>query len=484
MGRINALIILITLNISVWYAHAQNNIGIGTTTPAPSALMDLTATDKGFLLPRTDTSQINLSGNPVADGLLIYQLIDKKFYYYDASVPMWKSVGTVYVAGPGISITGNTISALNDNDWLINGNHIYNANSGNVGIGTSNPLVSLHIASSDAIGMPAGSTTQRPANPPVGATRYNTDLGVLEFFNGTVWMNVNTPPIGATYIQWYEAADPNVIYPNTTWIATDITDGSFIRARGGLANVANGSPLTGQTQSDALIDHYHAVSGISEGSGPLTTSADGAHTHQWGGWWSIDDSREWINGNGDGANGNTLSDGAFWWGGNPNTVGAYAQGDYSNVGWVIDAAGGHDHGGVTGGYNDIGSGCGNPKYVPYDDNTSNSTVSGTNNAVSLSCPWNGTPTVGNFLGRLNVELNHNHAIATDGNHGHNMRLYAHRHWIKERSTTQAATHSHSVPDHTHSININTGSPLFPTGGSLSTEVRPRNEAVIFWRRIQ
>jgi hypothetical protein len=475
--------IILTLIMLFGIVKAQNNIGIGTTTPAACAILDLTASDKGFLAPRTDTTTVNNSGNPLADGLLIYQTSDKTYYYYDISVPKWKSMGTTYVAGSGINISGNVISAVNDNDWLFNGNHMYNGNTGNVGIGTSSPQVSFHIGTNDAIGIPAGNTVQRPAAPPVGAMRYNVDLGVLEFFNGTVWLNVNTPPIGATYIQWYEAANPNVIYPNTTWIETDIMDGSFIRARGGFANVANGGALTGITQADALINHAHAVSGNIAGSGVLTTSSDGAHTHNWGGWWSNDDSREWINGNGDGVNGNTLSDGMFWWGGNPATVGPYAQGDYSNVNWIIDAAGNHNHGGSTGNPNSsYGS------WIPYDDNTTDNAAGGNsfNNHDATQCGggWNGRTTGGNFIGRFtDACLGHTHTINTDGNHGHNIRLYAHRHWLKERPTSQAAPHSHTVPDHTHNLNINIGSPTFPTGGNIANETRPVNEAVIFWRRI-
>lgn len=476
--RITLLILFLASNVIL---TAQSNIGIGTITPNVSALLDLTATDKGFLVPRTDTTTVNNAGNPIADGLLIYQTSDKTFYYYDISIPMWKSVGgSVYIAGSGITITGNVISANGDDDWLFNGANIYNGNTGNVGVGTNNPTVSFQVATNDAIGVPAGSTVQRPATPPTGATRYNTDLGVLEFFNGTVWLNVNTPPIGATYIQWFEAANPNNIYPNTTWVETDITDGSFIRARGGFSNVVNAAPLTGITQLGAIEDHQHSASGSISGSGVLTTTTDGSHAHNWGGHWSNDDSREWINGNGDGVNGNTLSDGVFWWGGNAATVGAYAVGDYSNIGTIIDVAGNHNHGGFTGGYNDIGTGCGNPKHVPYDDNTSSSTIgSVTNTAVSRTCPWNGTATVGNFLGRLNQELNHNHAINADGNHGHNIRMYAHRHWLKQRPTDSSGSHSHTIPDHTHNLNINVGSLI----SGASPETRPVNEAVIFWRRV-
>jgi hypothetical protein len=66
---------------------AQNNIGVGTTTPNPKAIFDIFSTDKGFLLPRMTTIQRNAiapSGN--ADvGLLVYDTNDNLYYYWNAA---------------------------------------------------------------------------------------------------------------------------------------------------------------------------------------------------------------------------------------------------------------------------------------------------------------------------------------------------------------------------------------------------------------
>jgi len=53
------------------YLKSGGNIGIGTTTPANSALVDMTSDNKGFLPPRMTSAQVNAISNP-ADGLLIY----------------------------------------------------------------------------------------------------------------------------------------------------------------------------------------------------------------------------------------------------------------------------------------------------------------------------------------------------------------------------------------------------------------------------
>ena len=61
------------------FSFAQNNVGMGTINPDPSAVLDLQATDKGFLVPRLpDTAGITA---PVS-GLLIYRIPDNTFYFY------------------------------------------------------------------------------------------------------------------------------------------------------------------------------------------------------------------------------------------------------------------------------------------------------------------------------------------------------------------------------------------------------------------
>ena len=72
-----AILLLVLLHSS---ASAQNNVGIGTTTPAPSALLDLTSSDKGFLVPRLSTLEMNAVLAP-ATGLMIYNTSLSGFYY-------------------------------------------------------------------------------------------------------------------------------------------------------------------------------------------------------------------------------------------------------------------------------------------------------------------------------------------------------------------------------------------------------------------
>lgn len=385
--------------------------------------------------------------------------------------------GPTGATGPAGTFTTGTLGQTvhhDGSDWVATSNLFHDPNTNNIGIGTTTANLSLQVSTTDALGVPAGSSAQRPTGAvPAGAMRWNTDLGTMEVFNGFAWMNINTPPIGSTYIQWAQAADPNTIYPGTVWVFIDVSNGSFIRARGGGSNVSTVGALTGAVQQDAFQDHQHAVSGSTGGSGVLNTNASGAHIHNWGGWWSTDDSRQYdfASGNGDGL-GNTISDGTFWWGG-PNGTNP----DYTTR--PTTAGGNHNHGGNTSGAN---ANNGNI-WIPYDDNLSSNAqnISAGNSSSTCGSSWNGNETFGNFLGRLGDNcMGHTHTISTDGNHSHNVDFYAHRHWIKERATSNGPDHQHTVPDHTHPLNVSVDG---ASTGSTAVETRPDNVAVIFWRRI-
>jgi hypothetical protein len=54
------------------------------------------------------------------------------------------------------------------------------------------------VTGSSAIRLPYGSSAQRPAAPVFGQFRYNTDMGLLEFFNGTVFQSIS-PSNSLTY---------------------------------------------------------------------------------------------------------------------------------------------------------------------------------------------------------------------------------------------------------------------------------------------
>ena len=65
--------------------NTTGEVGIGTTTPAASALLDLTSTAKGMLIPRMTTTQKTAIATP-STGLLVFQTdAPAGFYYYNGT---------------------------------------------------------------------------------------------------------------------------------------------------------------------------------------------------------------------------------------------------------------------------------------------------------------------------------------------------------------------------------------------------------------
>jgi hypothetical protein len=101
---------------------AQKNVGIGTTTPDNSAVLDINSSNKGLLIPRMSLQQRNGINNP-ADGLMVYQTGEKGgFYFFEGKTNEWKPI-TEAKAVAGI-----------DGDWTLQGNA---ANAGDF-VGTTN----------------------------------------------------------------------------------------------------------------------------------------------------------------------------------------------------------------------------------------------------------------------------------------------------------------------------------------------------------
>ena len=97
----------ITMNSSM--VSAQQNVGIGITTPDASAILDLTATDKGMLVPRMTTVQRIAIPAP-ATGLLVYDTDFAMFWYFDGTQWVPVSAGAVGPTGPtGPAGTNGTV---------------------------------------------------------------------------------------------------------------------------------------------------------------------------------------------------------------------------------------------------------------------------------------------------------------------------------------------------------------------------------------
>ena len=76
--------LLLAAAISFNYC-AFSQVGIGTIAPDPSSVLDISAIDKGMLAPRM-TSVQRLAIISPADGLLVYDITESAFYFYNSII--------------------------------------------------------------------------------------------------------------------------------------------------------------------------------------------------------------------------------------------------------------------------------------------------------------------------------------------------------------------------------------------------------------
>jgi hypothetical protein len=119
------LIIVVTV-FCIWQSNAQT--GIGTTTPSPSAKLEVAATDKGFLPPRVALTAANVftpitGTSSAAAGLLIYNTatagsapnnVVPGYYYWNGSAWVQIAGGLVIDATKSASFS----LAATDNNKL------------------------------------------------------------------------------------------------------------------------------------------------------------------------------------------------------------------------------------------------------------------------------------------------------------------------------------------------------------------------------
>lgn len=66
-------------------------VGINTTTPAASSVLDVTSTTQGMLTPRMTTTQ-KLAITSPANGLMVFDTTLKVFSYYDGTASLWVNI--------------------------------------------------------------------------------------------------------------------------------------------------------------------------------------------------------------------------------------------------------------------------------------------------------------------------------------------------------------------------------------------------------
>ena len=150
----HSIAIIILLCFCNTISNAQtNNVGIGTTTPNASSILEMQSTTQGVLVPRMTTAQRTAIAAP-ANGLLVYDTNFDCFFYYIAATSTWQNMCT---SASSTGVTGATgVNGINC--WDLNGNGVNDPAEDVNGDGQWN---SLDCAGAVGAAGPAG---------PVGAT--------------------------------------------------------------------------------------------------------------------------------------------------------------------------------------------------------------------------------------------------------------------------------------------------------------------------
>lgn len=169
--------LFIILFVFFGYTVAAQNVGIGTNTPNASALLDVTSTTKGLLIPRMTAAQRTAIASP-ATGLMVYETTTNSIWIYNGAAWIQQS-------------------SAGTSPWSTSGTNIFNTNTGRVGIGTSTPAASAELeinSTSTGLLIPRMTSAQRLviASPAAGLLVYETTTSSFWFYNGSVWNQIGT----------------------------------------------------------------------------------------------------------------------------------------------------------------------------------------------------------------------------------------------------------------------------------------------------
>jgi hypothetical protein len=269
---------------SLLKAQNNKNIGIGTSNPDPAAILDISSTDKGVLIPRLTSGQISAISTP-PEGLMVYNLDSACYFYYNNF--QWVSL-----CHPGTASNGAHIAIVNGRtDVQLGGPLIQNTDvplsgykltfsttnsGGNVGIGNNNPnpsaILDLSNANNTGILIPKVALTDTNQAAPVttpatGLMVFNTNtqnnvIPGYYYWRGGKWERifstnlpvVSTVSVTAPIVNNGTARDPNI----------GITTSDL--KSGGVISILNGTNvLAGSTGAD--LDVVGTAGGVLYGSG-------------------------------------------------------------------------------------------------------------------------------------------------------------------------------------------------------------------------
>ncbi len=218
MKTFKLVLIFQLLAVTFMFSQTQTIIGNQTSinqdesAPDDSAILDVSSTDKGMLLPRMTTAQRTIIASPATDLLVFDTDFNQFFYYYGGS---WVALSTGVMT------------------WQESVDTVYNTTH-NIGIGTTNPSTELEVdgtITTDGLTMPTGAVDDYilQTNASGGAAWINSETGIgwRRANNTTVYntgdsVGINTSdPIRPVHIMGSTTLSSMVLTPNEPFSGDD-----------------------------------------------------------------------------------------------------------------------------------------------------------------------------------------------------------------------------------------------------------------------
>lgn len=193
---------------NLFWDITNNRLGIGTTSPASTSILDITSTTKGILIPRMTLAQRDAITSP-ATGLQIYNTNSNVFQYYNGS--SWTNVGGTGVtdltfSGSSSPITLNS-STGTDVTFTAGTNVNFSQAGNNLTINSTamaNPMTTL----GDVIYGGASGTPTRLAGNTIAQRKFLTQTGTGSASAAPEWYFFDE----SAYVNRYGESNGQVIY--------------------------------------------------------------------------------------------------------------------------------------------------------------------------------------------------------------------------------------------------------------------------------
>ena len=269
--------LLFYLVLAVTCLQAQNNVGIGTNTPNASAKLDITATDKGLLIPRVNlsgTGDVSTIASP-ATGLMVFNqtaagsgataVTANTFYYWNSSkwVKLEASLGDDWIKAN----TATTQATKTDDQYV----------TGSVGVGdfsASSPSAKVDI---NAASTQAALNVNGTSNPEIrlqNASSTKLEIGIPTAAGSYITNSV------ANDVTFRQTGGQKILFSSSATGATN-----DLALTGGNVGIGTVSPTNATLHVNTLVGNTAARFGSTN---PLYVIANyphlGFNTYFNGGW--------------------------------------------------------------------------------------------------------------------------------------------------------------------------------------------------------